>query len=93
MTTIYVSAILGLFAAVLFVLKWQLSRPIKKFLKRPMRQQLKPFDCLPCMSFWLAAGASVSLELIYGPSRIDFLILHTLTAAALAFVAALIFDK
>lgn len=93
MTLVAISSILGLFAAVLFVLKWQLSRPIKKAFGISQRSALKPFDCLPCMSFWLSAIIATALTICYSDSTVDVKILLTLTAAALAFVVALIFDK
>lgn len=53
MGTLISITITSLFLAILFV-KNGWSRPVKKLLGYHPSKFVKPFDCLPCMSFWFA---------------------------------------
>jgi hypothetical protein len=76
--------ILALFTSLLLVRVLNWGYYVKKALKKNTFDQLKPFDCLPCSSFWVA----IILSIIFANS-----IEVTILASALSYILATQLDK
>lgn len=66
MGTLVSIIIISLFLAIIFV-SWELGRPIKKLIGKRPSQFVKPFDCIPCMSFWFSIIACIVWHFIIMP--------------------------
>jgi hypothetical protein len=76
--------ILALFTALLLVRVVNWGYYIKTWIGADKFQQLKPFDCLPCSSFWMAIIFS-----IFFANSIEV----TILASALSYILATQLDK
>lgn len=80
--------ITSLFLAIIFV-KNGWSRPIKVLFKIKLSKFIKPFDCLPCMSFWFSILVCTAWNFFIWP--IGWLMIAVSTMGA--FVVAYITDN
>lgn len=57
---------ISLFLAILIVKKIDIAWYIKHWCNIPQSRRMKPLDCLPCFSFWIAFPVCVCLYFFFG---------------------------
>lgn len=83
-TIIFSTVIASVFSALVLIHTFHIGSLVKKMLGRHPSEIIKPFDCLPCMSFWCA--------IILVPVLIYGVPLYIVSIMA-AYVAAYIINK
>lgn len=80
--------ITSLFISCLLVLKWNIASRLKQVFNISPIKRLKPFDCLPCMSFWIAVSMSFLFAIFANES-----IYNCLLASMLSFVISIKIER
>lgn len=94
MVTLIESVITSLFFAILAVYKYNIAFRLKRRMGIPQVNSLKPFDCLPCFSFWISIPISAGFYLhSFGPCLNVDGIIETVISPMATFVAAYTIDK
>lgn len=81
-------AIIALFASSIIVLKWNIASRLKSLFSISPTKRLKPFDCLPCMTWWIAIITSLFFVIFDGVKPFDALL-----ACMLSFVVAIKIER
>lgn len=87
--------ILSLFIGLVAVKKWNIAYYIRRRLKMERDAPLKPFDCLPCFSFWISLIITIGV-IIFQHNKIPFNLEQTIQLVVpimATFIAAYILDK
>jgi hypothetical protein len=94
MGTLISVVVISLFISIVLVNKIDISWYMKNWLynrfERPLSKRLKPFDCLPCFTFWMSIIVSFILQLTFFPHAELFTFAVSIMAA---YVAAFAIQK
>lgn len=95
MGTLISVVVISLFISIVLVNKIDISWYMKNWLynrfERPISKRLKPFDCLPCFTFWMSIIVSACLYFFFSFKHVE-LFTFALSIMA-AYVAAFAIQK